>query len=153
MRLTDAKSQQGERFMQEHPYRVLIIDSDNNSLATYQNYLTQQGFEVDTAQDGIEGIEKLRKDEPDVALVEIKLPKMSGIEIIRLVNEEELDTEIIVLTEHGNKEDAVTVLNLGVGAWFEKSNIDKTQFLEKVQDLCQLIPTAQMRRYLSARPG
>jgi DNA-binding NtrC family response regulator len=153
MRLTYAKSQQGERFMQEHPYRVLIIDSDNNSLATYQNYLTQQGFEVDTAQDGIEGIEKLRKDEPDVALVEIKLPKMSGIEIIRLVNEEELDTEIIVLTEHGNKEDAVTVLNLGVGAWFEKSNIDKTQFLEKAQDLCQLIPTAQMRRYLSAKPS
>ena len=138
--------------MQEHPYRVLIIDSDNDILTTYQNYLTQQGFEVDTAQDGIEGIEKLRKDEPDVALVEIKLPKMSGIEIIRLVNEEELDTEIIVLTEHGNKEDAVTVLNLGVGAWFEKIGIDMAQLLNRVKELCQVIPPELMRRYLSAIP-
>ncbi|RKZ80464.1 MAG: hypothetical protein DRR19_23575 [Candidatus Parabeggiatoa sp. nov. 1] len=51
-------------------------------LTTFQDYFTKRGFLVDTASDGVEGLEKLRVDEFDVAIVDFKMPKMNGIDMI-----------------------------------------------------------------------
>lgn len=138
--------------MQKHLYQLLIVDSENDRLATYQNYLTKQGFIVDVAHDGVGGLKKLREGCFDVALVEIKLPKMNGIEMIAHVIAEELDTEMIVLSKDSTKEDAVAALNLGVGAWFEKVDINLAKLLERIKELCQVIPPEMQRRFLSIIP-
>jgi DNA-binding NtrC family response regulator len=140
------------KIVMERKYRVLIVDNDNYIRTTYQDYLTQQGLEVETATDGVEGIEKLRTGGFDVAVIEIQLPKMSGIEISRLVNQEGIDTDVVILTQHGNKDDAVAAVNNGVKAWFEKSNLDRSHFAQKVKEVAEVIPLSEMGRLLSAIP-
>jgi len=64
----------------ERQYKLLIVDNDNNILTTYRDSFTKLGFIVNTAQDGKEGLDKLRIDEFDIAIVEIQ-PKMVMKEI------------------------------------------------------------------------
>jgi len=137
----------------ERQYRVLIIDNDNDILTTYQDYLTQHGLEVETASDGVAGLEKLRTGEFDVAIVEVQLSKMNGIEISRLANEEGIDTDIVILTANGKKDDVIAAINIGVKAWFEKSCIDLPYFAKRVKDVAEVIPLSEMGRLLSAIPS
>jgi DNA-binding response OmpR family regulator len=136
----------------ERKYRVLIIDNDNDILASYQNDLTQHGLEVETASDGVEGLEKLRTGEFDVAIVEVQLAKINGIEISRLANEEGIETDIVILTANGKKDDVITAINIGVKAWFEKSRIDMPYFAKRIKEVAEVIPLSEMGRLLSAIP-
>ena len=136
----------------ERKYRVLIIDNDSHIRTIYQDYLTQQGLDVETAIDGVEGIEKLRTGSFDVAVIETQLPQMNGIEISRLINQEGIDTDVVILTQHGNKDDAVAAVNSGVKAWFEKSNIDMSHFAKRVKEVAEVIPLSEMGRLFSAIP-
>ncbi|OQY56675.1 MAG: hypothetical protein DRR08_19420 [Candidatus Parabeggiatoa sp. nov. 2] len=136
----------------ERKYRVLIIDNDNDILTTYQNYLTQHGLEVETASDGIAGLEKLRTGEFDVAIVEVQLSKINGIEISRHANEEGIETEMIIFTKGGEKQEVVSAINAGVKAWFEKTSIERPHFLKKVKELAEGVSLDEIRRILSVVP-
>ncbi|KHD07853.1 hypothetical protein PN36_13205 [Candidatus Thiomargarita nelsonii] len=136
----------------ERQYRVLIVDNDSEILTTYQDYLTKHGLEVETAQDGIEGLEKLHTGEFDVAVVETQLPKLTGIEMIKKANEADIDTDMVILTEHGKKDDAVAAINMGVKAWIEKSGINMAHFVKRVKEVAEVIPLSEMGRLLSAIP-
>lgn len=136
----------------ERKYQILIVDDDNHIRITIQNHFTQQGFEVETAKDGLEGIEKLRHNTFDIAIVEISLPKINGLEISHLVNQEGIDTDMIILTKQGKKEDVIAAINVGVKAWFEKSAINMTQLVKKVKELAEGVPLEEVRKILSTVP-
>jgi DNA-binding response OmpR family regulator len=59
----------------ERKYKLLIVDDEKNLRTEFQNYFASEGFIVETADDGITGLEKLRADEFDVAIVDLKMPK------------------------------------------------------------------------------
>ncbi len=136
----------------DRQYNLLIIDDENEYLSVYQNFFVKRGFNVEVAHDGVEGLEKLRSEEFDVAIVDIKMPKMDGIEMIRKANEEDIDTDMIILTGHGDKDDAIAAINIGywaVGGWFEKPGIDMDKLLIRVKELCEVIPPEELNRILS----
>jgi len=141
----------------ERKYKLLIVDDDNNILTTFQDYFTQQGFIVDTASDGITGLEKLRADEFDVALVEIKIPKMNGIEVVRQADQEGINTDMIILTGHGNRADAVAAIKAHVFDWFDKSSLNPSALLASVfartKELAEGIPPEEIRRLVSTVPS
>lgn len=135
--------------------RILIVDDENEILNTYRNFFVKRGFSVDVAHDGIEGLEKLRTRQFDVAIVDLKMPRSNGLEMIRQANTESIDTEMIILTGHGEKEDAIATINLGysvVGAWFEKSGIEMENLLAKVKQLLEGIPLEEVQRILAVIP-
>jgi len=136
----------------ERQYRILIVDDDSEILNTYQDYLNQHGFEVETACDGVVGLEKLRREEFDVALVDINMPNMNGIEMIKRAFEEEIDTDIVILSGEGegNRNDAIAAVNAGVSAWFEKSRVVMDDLLKKVKDLSGFMSLDEINRLLSA---
>lgn len=136
----------------EKKYKLLIVDDEQGILDVYSSYFAKQDFEVDVAHNGVEGLEKLRQGEFDVALVDIRMPKMDGLELARQVIDEGIDTSIIILTAHGERDDAVQALNAGVDAWFDKPNIKMKELLTKVRDLAQVIPPEEMNRILSVIP-
>jgi len=74
----------------ERQYQILIVDDDDAILSSYQDYFTKQGFTVKVAHNGIEGLEKLREIDFDVALVDINMPNMNGLEMIKPANEENI---------------------------------------------------------------
>jgi len=136
----------------ERQYQILIVDENSELLNTYHQFLTQQGFLVETAQDGLDGLEKLRHGEFDVALVSLQLPRLNGLDLIRRATEEEIETDMIVLSDQGTKADAVAAIKVGVKDWFEKSDLDMSHFLTRVKEVAEVIPLNKIGRIVSMFP-
>ena len=140
--------------MDDRKIKLLIVDDESGIRDTYREFFEKRGFEVEVAPDGAAGLGKLRDEAFDVAIVDIRMPKMSGVELARRVAQEGIDTSLIFLTGQGDKEDAVQAINLGVvEGWFEKAKVDDTELLQKVNELAQVIPLDEVRRILSAIPN
>ncbi len=141
----------------ERKYQILMIDDDNNIITQFQEHFTKRGFIIDTASDGIEGLEKLRANEFDVALVEIQLPKMNGIEVVRQADKEGINTDMIILTGHGDRADAVAAIKAHVFDWFDKHSLSMSELLASVfartKELAEGVPPEEIRRLVSIVPS
>ncbi len=69
--------------------RVLIIDDEPDTLTFFASVLTDNGYAVETAVNGEEGLEKSRSNKPDIITLDITMPEMSGVKFYRLMREEE----------------------------------------------------------------
>jgi DNA-binding response OmpR family regulator len=136
----------------ERQYSLLIVDDETEICNTYRDYFVKRGFQVEIALNGQEGLDKLRTGEFDVAIVDLLMPKMKGLDMIRQAREEGIDTDMIILTAHGERDEAVESINLEVNGWFDKAGIQMETLLKKVRELCQVIPLDEIRRILAAIP-
>lgn len=116
-------------------YKILIVDDDEAILKPYKEFFSEYGFFTETAADGKQGLEKLKTGEFDVAIVDIQMPVMNGIEMIRQTKEAGIDTDIIVLTGHGGEKEAVQALKLGAADWFYKHEVTMSLLKDKVDAL------------------
>jgi DNA-binding response OmpR family regulator len=131
----------------EQQHKLLIVDDDEDTRQIYRDFFTNQGFIVDTATDGVDGLEKLLPNEFDVAIVDIKMPKMDGIEMIhQALIDDRVDASMIILTGHGDRKEVVKAINYGADAWFDKLNIDMSELLKRTQELAQVVPPDAGRR-------
>jgi DNA-binding response OmpR family regulator len=144
----------GETIM-ERKYKILIIDDETNIRTLFKNYFTKQGFIVDTASNGFEGLNKLREDEFDVAIVDLKMPKMNGIEMINQALADNTDANMVMISnpEESDKKDVINALNIGVDAWFEKSEFEMPKLLKRVTELAQVISPDMVRSFSSIIPN
>jgi len=88
--------------LSKYELRVLIIDDDTRIRALLYERLTNQGFEVDEASNGEEGLNNSLNNSYDMILTDVNLPKMDGLELIKKIREEK-DTPIMVLTENNEE--------------------------------------------------
>ncbi|MCP3136370.1 response regulator [Pyxidicoccus xibeiensis] len=91
--------------------RVLVVDDFDDAREMYAEYLEFVGFEVDTARNGVEAVEKAQDGEPDIILMDLSLPVMDGWEATRLIKQDSRtrDIPVMALTGHvlaGNAEHA-----------------------------------------------
>lgn len=138
----------------ERKYRLLIIDDEQAILDTYGSYFLKRGFVVDTCDNGEEGLQHLLDIDYDVALVDLRMPnsKLDGLEVIRQAVEQDTNADIIVITAHGDKQDAVQALNYGADAWFDKSGSDMSEIFTRVKELAEGMPIEKLRAILAALP-
>jgi DNA-binding NtrC family response regulator len=99
--------------MQTSGTRVLIVDDDPASRRLVEVRLRPLGCEVATAGNGEQGLAALRKDLPDLMLLDLQMPKMGGIEVLRAMRKEGIDVPTIVITAHGSIETAVEAMKEG----------------------------------------
>lgn len=99
---------------------ILIVDDERSIRNTLKEILEFEKFTVDLAEDGPEGFKKLSENKYDVALCDIKMPKMDGMEILQKVNENGIDVPIVMISGHGNIETAVEAIKLGAYDFIEK---------------------------------
>ncbi|MBN2496096.1 MAG: sigma-54-dependent Fis family transcriptional regulator [Deltaproteobacteria bacterium] len=97
----------------EHPMRVLLVDDEDIVRRTIGDYLLQMGLHVDDAPDGNIGLEMIEKVEYDLALVDIRMPGMDGLSLLRKIRDIRPDISVIIITGHGNMEAAIQALRLG----------------------------------------
>jgi DNA-binding response OmpR family regulator len=102
------------------PARVLIIDDDESLRDTIQLLLEQDGFEVLSAGNGTAGFNEALISRPDLAIVDLRLPGMSGIEICKQLRASAIQTPIIVLSAVGEEVDKVLLLEIGADDYVVK---------------------------------
>ncbi len=99
---------------------ILVIDDEKAIRKTLGEILAFEGFVVDEAADGMEGVKKIKENSYDCILCDIKMPKMDGIEVLQVAREEKPDTPFIVISGHGNIETAVDAVKKGAYDYISK---------------------------------
>ena len=99
---------------------ILIIDDEKAIRKTLSEILSYEGYKIDGAADGEEGLKKLREKEFDVVLCDIKMPKVDGIEFLEKSKDINGDTPIIMISGHGTIETAVEAVKKGAYDYISK---------------------------------
>jgi len=99
--------------------RVLIVEDEPSFVEALQVSLTAEGFEVDAALDGKMGLERFRAARPDVVLLDLMLPVLPGLDVLRAIRRES-DTPVIVVSAKGAEADIVSALELGADDYVTK---------------------------------
>ena len=84
--------------------RILIVDDDLVSRHFLTKILEGEGYSVDAAGDGAEGLERLRKKDVDLALLDVWMPRMNGLEVLSYMRNEELGAKAVIMTSDGTPE-------------------------------------------------
>jgi len=93
--------------------KILIIDDERSIRNTLQEILEFEKFEIETAVDGLEGLEKVKLSVYDVILCDIKMPKMDGLEVLDNILKIREDATVVMITGHGSIETAVEAIKKG----------------------------------------
>ena len=100
--------------------KILIIDDEAAIRGALKEILEYESFEVDEAEDGLQGLKKLEKESYDLIFCDIKMPKMDGIEVLEKLKEKEVEAPVIIITGHGSVETAVEALKKGAYDFIQK---------------------------------
>lgn len=100
--------------------KVLVIDDDQPMLDLVSKVLNRRGFDVNTASDGNKGIELFKKENPSIILTDINMPKISGIEILKIIKKTSPITQVIVISGVGTTTDVIKALRLGASDYLVK---------------------------------
>jgi two-component system NtrC family response regulator len=93
--------------------RILVVDDEKNYLVVLDALLSEAGHEVISASGGAQALILLEEDEPDLMLTDMRMPQMSGLELIGKVKERHPDLLVIVMTAYGTVENAVEAMKSG----------------------------------------
>jgi DNA-binding response OmpR family regulator len=99
--------------------KILIVEDDPNILEALKYNLAKEGYDTLTSVDGAQAIDIARAGKPDLIILDIMLPKMSGFEVCRILRKE-MDVPIIMLTARDDEIDKVTGLDLGADDYMTK---------------------------------
>ena len=110
---------------------VLVIDDERNIRTLVSRVLGQDNIEVHMAGTGKEGLELADQVDPDLALVDLRLPDVDGIQVLRDLRAKHPQTAVIMITAFGHIESVVVAMKNGATDYLEKP----FQHLEKLQDL------------------
>ena len=105
--------------------KLLVIDDEASTRDLLKMSLESDGYTVFVAEDGPKGLEIFARENPPVVLTDIKMPGMDGIEVLRRVKEKSPDTEVIVITGHGEMNLAVQALHLEASDFINKPISDE----------------------------
>lgn len=100
--------------------RILVIDDEKSIRNSLKEVLEYEKYEVDLATEGREGIEMFEKNQYDVVLCDIKMPKMDGIEVLEEIFKQATDIPVIMISGHGNIDTAVESIKKGAYDFIQK---------------------------------
>ena len=112
--------------------KILIIDDEKSIRSTLREILEYEKYTIDEAADGQEGLEKLITTKYDLALCDVKMPKMDGLELLERVQMAGIETQFIMISAHGTIETAVDATKMGA-----------FDFVPKPPDLNRLLLTVK----------
>jgi len=99
---------------------ILIVDDEQGILDTLRILLKNEGFDVTTAQGGKAGLEQLKAAAPDLVLTDIKMPGVSGTEILAAAREQDPETPVILMTAQASLQTAIQAVNQGAFYYIQK---------------------------------
>lgn len=119
---------------------IVIIEDEAPIAQLYKLKFEMEGFTVTTARDGIEGLQVLEKSQPDLVLLDIRMPRMNGDEMLMKLRATEWGAgiRVIILTNLGRQEAPASLRFLGVERYIVKANHTPTQVVAVAREVLQL---------------
>ncbi|MBI1967774.1 MAG: sigma-54-dependent Fis family transcriptional regulator [Gemmatimonadetes bacterium] len=119
---------------------ILIIDDESGILDTLRILLKNEGFDVTTAQGGKAGLEQLRAAAPDIVLTDVRMPQVTGIDILETVRAQDPETPVILMTAQASLQTAIQAVNEGAFYYIQKpfSNDDMVAICRRAAEHRQL---------------
>jgi DNA-binding response OmpR family regulator len=102
------------------PSRILVIDDEMTVCMSCDKILTEDGYTVTSAQGGYNGLERARKENFDLALVDLKMPDINGMEVVETLKREQPNMAVIIMTGYSTVASAVTGMKLGAADYIPK---------------------------------
>jgi DNA-binding NtrC family response regulator len=124
--------------------RILIVDDDESIRSTMKAILVDAGYTVDIAVNGAEAVEKTEKTPYNIALIDIRLPDIEGIELLTKIKDNVPKTRKIMVTGFPTMQNAITALNNDADAYIVKP-VDIVKLLMTIKEQLEL--QEQERRY------
>jgi DNA-binding NtrC family response regulator len=111
---------------------ILVVDDEDSLRNVLSNELSNEGYEVRSASDGDEAISELQKASYDLILLDIKMPRMNGFEVLKFIKENHPKTKVVMLTGFADLKNAIESKKLGAD-----------DFVSKPYDLVDLLTTIE----------
>jgi DNA-binding NtrC family response regulator len=100
--------------------KILLVDDEKEFVESLSERLSLRDLKADVAYDGEQALEALKKEEPDVMILDLRMPGIDGTEVLRRVKKEHPNVEVVILTGHGTDKDEKEALRLGAAAYLKK---------------------------------
>ena len=117
--------------------RILVVDDDENIRNTMKTILEDEGYIVDLAATGSEAIQKTKQTAYNIALLDIRLPDIEGVELLKMIKDTVPRTRKIMVTGYPSMQNAISALNKSADAYLIKP-IDIENFLNIIKEQLQL---------------
>jgi len=114
--------------------KILIVDDDPDLLEELRETLKQERYEVDTAADGEAALDKLFDNAYDLVLLDIMLPKIDGLEVLKEIRDGGIKTPVLMLTAKGSVEDKIAGLDHGADDYLPKP-FDMAELMARIRSL------------------
>lgn len=123
--------------MPEKQIKILLVEDDSFLLSMYSTKFDLENFNVIIAEDGEKGWRLAQKEDPDMILLDIKLPKMDGFEVLKKLkgNKETADIPVILLTNLSQKEDRDKGLEMGADDYLVKAHFMPSEVVGKIKKM------------------
>jgi DNA-binding response OmpR family regulator len=117
--------------------KLLIIEDDPLMSRMYQKIFTFEGYEVDVAQNGEEGLVKIKSNRPTLVLLDIMMPKMNGLEVLdRIKADSEVKSiPVVMLTNLAGLQDAETAMAKGAVKYIVKSEHEPREVVSMIKEI------------------
>jgi len=127
--------------------RILIVDDEQDSLVLMDELFAGKGYISDTAENGIDALKKIKINEPDIVLSDIKMPVMDGMQLLEVLRKEYPNLPVIMVSAHGTIETAVEAMKMGAKDYILKP-LRLDEILSKVERITQLSSLIKENEYL-----
>lgn len=115
--------------------RIVLVEDEELLADLIEKKLLRLGYEVKVAEDGEEGIFLIKQEKPDLVLLDILLPKRTGMEVMEAMREDKdtKDLPVIIISNSGQEVEVERAKELGAKDWLVKTNFDPEEVIEKVK--------------------
>jgi DNA-binding NtrC family response regulator len=113
--------------------QVLLVDDEQDFVDTLAERLVDRGLKVDVVYDGTQALTYLTEKQPDVIVLDLKMPGLHGIEVLKLIKRSYRDVQVIILTGHGTDRDEEEARRLG-GFDFQRKPADLDLLVSKIHE-------------------
>jgi len=121
------------------PRRVLLVDDDREICKSWAEVLQSEGWEVDACYDGEAVHEKVESFDPSVVVLDLRFPKGDGLDVLDDLRSSRPWTNVVVITGHGEEQDAIACVNKGAFAYLKKV-VSNSALLEKCEAARKSVP-------------
>ncbi|MCK5122598.1 MAG: response regulator [Candidatus Pacebacteria bacterium] len=120
--------------------KILVIEDEATLQRALNEVLSKEGYEVVSALDGLKGLELVQRENPDLILLDIILPKMDGFEVLKKIKEngEISKIPIIILTNLSDVNDIQKALDLGATTYLVKADFHIEDVLKKIEKVLSI---------------